>query len=148
MRIDNHIKCRQLNQHLLWIKTLASTELTVVIDSKRYSIWGLLPSLRDRWVIVHNSSLTLCLPCSLLSLPIPGVLTARGGADGERDPDVGAFPTAPADPGRGVHSGRPAGEHLETGEPLPEPQRLVAEAGGFHQGETENRDQELIHSRV
>lgn len=73
---------------------------------------------------------------SLPSLSLPGFFTAPGGADGERDPDVGALSAAAADAGRGVRSGRPAGEHLETGEPLPQPQRLAAEAGDPHQGTT------------
>lgn len=82
-----------------------------------------------------NTSVTLVLSLSLSSLALPGVLLAPGGADGECDPR--ALSDAPADPGRGVHAGRPPGEHLETGEPLPEPQRMAAEAGDPHQGTTQ-----------
>lgn len=128
-RIDTQNLCRQLNQHLLCVKTLAQSKLTVVIDSKWYLIWGLC------WGInTQNKYLTLFLSLCLPSLSFPGFLTAPGGADGERDPDVWALSAAAAEPWRGVHSGWPAGEHLETGEPLPEPQRLVAEAGDPHQG--------------
>lgn len=60
-----------------------------------------------------SDSLSLSPSPSLPSVSFTGVFTAPGGADGERDPDVRALQAAPADPGRGVHSGRPAGEHLE-----------------------------------
>lgn len=83
-----------------------------------------------------QTSYFIFLSFSSPSVSLPGFFRATGGADGERDSDFGAFSAASAKPGRGVHTGRPAGEHLETGEPLPEPQRLAAEAGDPHQGTT------------
>lgn len=73
----------------------------------------------------------------LPSFSFPGVSTLPGGAGGERDQNVGALSSGPERCGRGLHRGWPAGEHLETGKPLSEPQRVAAEAGDPHQGTTE-----------
>lgn len=60
-----------------------------------------------------------CFPS--FSVSFPGLFTATGVADGERDHNVGELTHGPDGCGWGIHRVWPAGEHLETREPLPEP---------------------------
>lgn len=84
--------------------------------------------------VVLISSVSLSLLSS--SLTLPDFVPPARSSDGERHPHVRALSTAPAKPGRRHHRRRPVGEHLETGEPLPEPQRLDAQVGDPCEGMT------------
>lgn len=106
-----------------------------------------LPQLTDQWDKTQNKPLTSYSFPPLPSLSLPGLVTAPGVADGERDQGVREFANGPADSGRGVDGAWHAGEHLETGEPLPQPQQLVAEVGDPHKGRGGNKIELSFKSR-
>lgn len=105
---------------------LRSSSRLLILTIEKYS--------SSFFLYISSAHLSLSLLSS--SFTLPGFVAPARSSDGECHPDVWALSAPPAKPGRGHHGRRPVGEHLETGEPFPESQRLDAEAGDPCEGMT------------